>query len=288
MRWLSIVSRVTDARCSTVPATASIGIPAPHAMPIAAVIHTEAAVVRPLTASFLTKMTPAPRKPIPATICAAMREGSRVTSGPRIAWKPYAETRVNMAEPRPTSVWVRNPALFNRRERSTPIATESTKARARSSSSVSQDSGNKTMSIIGIRRPPSAPRGRRPPGALQNYPLIRGCHVRRPANGRGSRCSDGGSATGEQTDRSARGKLAGMSSAPATASAPVNPRSRVVVASLIGTTIEFYDFYVYATAAVLVFPHLFFPTGDETTALLSSFAVFGAAMVARPLGAVFF
>lgn len=78
-----------------------------------------------------------------------------------------------------------------------------------------------------------------------------------------------------------------MSSA-ATASAPANPRSRVVVASLIGTTIEFYDFYVYATAAVLVFPHLFFPTGDETTALLSSFAVFGAAMVARPLGAVFF
>jgi len=82
-----------------------------------------------------------------------------------------------------------------------------------------------------------------------------------------------------------------MSSAPAAAAAPANPanpRSRVVVASLIGTTIEFYDFYVYATAAVLVFPHLFFPTGDETVALLSSFAVFGAAMVARPLGAVFF
>ncbi|WP_167044714.1 MFS transporter [Salinibacterium sp. ZJ454] len=70
--------------------------------------------------------------------------------------------------------------------------------------------------------------------------------------------------------------------------APANPRSRVILASLIGTTIEFYDFYVYATAAVLVFPHLFFPTGDATTALLSSFAVFGAAMVARPLGAVFF
>jgi len=60
------------------------------------------------------------------------------------------------------------------------------------------------------------------------------------------------------------------------------------VASLVGTTIEFYDFYVYATAAVLVFPHLFFPAGDETTALLASFAVFGAAMIARPLGAVFF
>src|SRR5690606_9495408 len=64
--------------------------------------------------------------------------------------------------------------------------------------------------------------------------------------------------------------------------------SRVIMASLIGTTIEFYDFYVYATAAVLVFPHLFFPAGNETTALLSSFAIFGAAMIARPLGAIYF
>jgi len=69
---------------------------------------------------------------------------------------------------------------------------------------------------------------------------------------------------------------------------PLNSRSRVILASLIGTTIEFYDFYAYATAAVLVFPHLFFPAGNETTALLASFAVFGAAMVARPLGAIFF
>ena len=72
------------------------------------------------------------------------------------------------------------------------------------------------------------------------------------------------------------------------APAPANSRSRVITASLVGTTIEFYDFYVYATAAVLVFPVLFFPTGDDTTALLSSFAVFGAAMVARPIGAVVF
>ncbi len=81
-----------------------------------------------------------------------------------------------------------------------------------------------------------------------------------------------------------------MSSATITSptSAPVNPRSRVILASLVGTTIEFYDFYAYATAAVLVFPSLFFPTGDDTTALLSSFAVFGAAMVARPIGAVVF
>ena len=74
----------------------------------------------------------------------------------------------------------------------------------------------------------------------------------------------------------------------ASSAAPANSRSRVILASLIGTTIEFYDFYVYATAAVLVFPYLFFPKGNETTALLASFAVFGAAMVARPLGAIFF
>lgn len=73
-----------------------------------------------------------------------------------------------------------------------------------------------------------------------------------------------------------------------TSAAPANPRSRVITASLIGTTIEFYDFYAYATAAVLVFPILFFPTGNETTSLLLSFSVFGAAMVARPLGAVVF
>ncbi|GLJ94900.1 MFS transporter [Microbacterium dextranolyticum] len=71
-------------------------------------------------------------------------------------------------------------------------------------------------------------------------------------------------------------------------SAPVNSRSRVITASLVGTTIEFYDFYVYATAAVLVFPALFFPTGNDTTALLASFTVFGAAMIARPIGAVVF
>lgn len=79
-----------------------------------------------------------------------------------------------------------------------------------------------------------------------------------------------------------------MSTVAVTADAPANPRSRVLLASLVGTTIEFYDFYIYATAAVLVFPHLFFPSGNETTALLASFAVFGAAMVARPLGAIFF
>ncbi|WP_368500197.1 MFS transporter [Paracoccus sp. 1_MG-2023] len=75
---------------------------------------------------------------------------------------------------------------------------------------------------------------------------------------------------------------------PSAASTPLNKPSRVLLASLIGTTIEFFDFYVYATAAVLVFPALFFPGEDPTTALLASFATFSIAFFARPLGAVVF
>ena len=45
---------------------------------------------------------------------------------------------------------------------------------------------------------------------------------------------------------------------------------RILLASMIGTTIEFYDFYIYATAAVLVFPRLFFPKGDPSIAALQS------------------
>jgi metabolite-proton symporter len=73
-----------------------------------------------------------------------------------------------------------------------------------------------------------------------------------------------------------------------TAPAQTNPRSRVIVASLVGTSIEFYDFYAYATAAVLVFPSLFFANADPTISLLQSFAVFGVAFVARPIGSVVF
>lgn len=57
---------------------------------------------------------------------------------------------------------------------------------------------------------------------------------------------------------------------------------------MIGTSIEFYDFYIYATAAVSVFPLLFFPKGNDTTALLASLATFGLAFVARPLGSILF
>lgn len=67
-----------------------------------------------------------------------------------------------------------------------------------------------------------------------------------------------------------------------------NPVRRVLTASLIGTTIEFFDFYIYATAAVLVFPRLFFPPGDPTSATLESLATFALAFFARPLGAALF
>jgi metabolite-proton symporter len=60
------------------------------------------------------------------------------------------------------------------------------------------------------------------------------------------------------------------------------------MASLIGTTIEFFDFYIYATAAVLVFPKLFFPSADPTSATLESLATFALAFFARPIGAAIF
>jgi metabolite-proton symporter len=65
-------------------------------------------------------------------------------------------------------------------------------------------------------------------------------------------------------------------------------RRRIIFASLVGTTIEFYDFYIYATAAVSVFPLLFFASSSGSTALLASMATFGVAFVARPLGSVVF
>jgi metabolite-proton symporter len=57
---------------------------------------------------------------------------------------------------------------------------------------------------------------------------------------------------------------------------------------LIGTTIEFYDFYIYATAAVLVFPKLFFPKSDPSTQSLQSLATFALAFLARPIGSALF
>src|ERR1700739_292699 len=70
--------------------------------------------------------------------------------------------------------------------------------------------------------------------------------------------------------------------------APLNSTRRILIASLVGTTIEFFDFYIYATAAVLVFPKLFFPASDPATARLASLATFGIAFFARPIGSALF
>jgi metabolite-proton symporter len=68
----------------------------------------------------------------------------------------------------------------------------------------------------------------------------------------------------------------------------INRPGQVLFASLIGTTIEFFDFYIYATAAVLVFPKLFFPKSDPASATLASLATFGIAFLARPFGSALF
>ncbi|HET7132395.1 MAG TPA: MFS transporter [Gammaproteobacteria bacterium] len=67
----------------------------------------------------------------------------------------------------------------------------------------------------------------------------------------------------------------------------MSPR-RVLFASLIGTTIEYFDFYIYGTAAVLVFPQLFFPSSDPTSSTLQSLATFALAFFARPIGSAVF
>jgi len=63
---------------------------------------------------------------------------------------------------------------------------------------------------------------------------------------------------------------------------------RILFASLVGTSVEFYDFYIYATAAALVFPDLFFPASEPWIRQLASYASFSVAFFARPLGGVLF
>nr|WP_288833627.1 MFS transporter [uncultured Flavobacterium sp.] len=71
-------------------------------------------------------------------------------------------------------------------------------------------------------------------------------------------------------------------------STKINSLKHVLFGSLIGTTIEFFDFYIFANAAVLVFPQLFFPGSDSTTSTLESLATFSIAFLSRPLGSAVF
>ncbi|MGB3481487.1 MAG: MFS transporter [Mycobacterium sp.] len=72
------------------------------------------------------------------------------------------------------------------------------------------------------------------------------------------------------------------------ATAPRPTMKRVALASYTGTAIEFYDFYIYGTAAALVFPKIFFPALGETAGTVASFATFGVAFIARPIGGAVF
>ncbi len=70
--------------------------------------------------------------------------------------------------------------------------------------------------------------------------------------------------------------------------APQTRLARILLASLVGTTIEFYDFYIYGTAAALVIGQAFFPQSAPGTQALNAFLTFGIAFVARPIGSVLF
>jgi metabolite-proton symporter len=73
-----------------------------------------------------------------------------------------------------------------------------------------------------------------------------------------------------------------------TAAPPRNSPRQILLASMVGTSIEFFDFYISATAAVLVFPRLFFPDVDPVAATLASLATFAIAFLARPIGSALF
>jgi metabolite-proton symporter len=75
---------------------------------------------------------------------------------------------------------------------------------------------------------------------------------------------------------------------PASEKKRINTPRQVLFASLVGTAVEFFDFYIYATAAVLVFPRLFFPATDPASSVLASLATFAIAFVARPIGSALF
>src|ERR1700760_2489720 len=67
-----------------------------------------------------------------------------------------------------------------------------------------------------------------------------------------------------------------------------SPKLRVIFAACIGSALEWYDFFLYGTAAALVFGELFFPKGDPVVSTLLAFLTFGVGFVVRPLGGILF
>src|SRR5690349_22117795 len=75
---------------------------------------------------------------------------------------------------------------------------------------------------------------------------------------------------------------------PLYASTPRESVRRVALASMVGTSIEWYDFFIFGTASALVFGRLFFPTFSEVAGTLAAFASFAVGFVARPVGGLVF
>jgi MHS family shikimate/dehydroshikimate transporter-like MFS transporter len=79
-----------------------------------------------------------------------------------------------------------------------------------------------------------------------------------------------------------------VTSESAPVSGPSTALKRVIAGSITGTALEWYDFFIYGTAAALVFGDLFFPSAKEGVGTLTAFATFGAGMAVRPLGGALF
>ena len=67
----------------------------------------------------------------------------------------------------------------------------------------------------------------------------------------------------------------------------VHQTRKAAASGWIGSALEYYDFFIYASAAALVFPQIFFPSGNPTVAIVASLATYGVGYVARPIGAFF-
>src|SRR5439155_15165801 len=135
-------------------------------------------------------IAPAPRKPIPVTVCAATRVGSMLLPCVRRSWKPYAPAIVNSAEPSETSRWVRKPASRSRSSRSIPTAPPSAAASASRNRASSQESDGR-LAASSIERLPlrladlGDPRSgqveqRVEPFAVERRPLGRRLHLDQP------------------------------------------------------------------------------------------------------------